>query len=411
MVKKLLVTCALVVCVSGCSKKNEYPPEVVTNFMNSCSAQPGANAELCGCILKKIQKDYSAKDFAAYEATLAMNAPDPVMTKKMAAYAVACAQSAQKIKSPTAPAQPPAPPKVKLECATGGKEVSDRCWSVKPNNTPSHPIVVSVAKNNHLMVGLVLELSRGVRKAYGLSSLVEDDLLGDDFRAFVASHLAQVPNVNEALQPAALTVLGKSQCNPGSQICDGCGPDESACIFGGARDKLEGATNPASFRNSAEGKRKLEMNAELRSMPGFLYVEDQWNSESDRINYTWATKGKRQDVAQGLLRAINAKFGNSLAKCKGAPCQKEPFIGAYIVSVAYLGIDSTSGCKFVYTSGDYDWSQCFGEQESLSPEECENYNRKGWEAESLRNTSGPQVFCAPGFTCPDDGLNFCRKLP
>ena len=75
---------------AGCTQKNDYPVEVTTNFMNACTAQAGASAGICGCILEKIQKKYSAKEFLAYEATMAMGAPDPEMTKQMGAYAVTC---------------------------------------------------------------------------------------------------------------------------------------------------------------------------------------------------------------------------------------------------------------------------------------------------------------------------------
>ena len=78
--------------MTGCNQKNDYPVEVTTNFMNSCTAQPGASAAVCGCILEKIQKKWTAKEFAAYEATMVMGAPDPGMTKQMGSFAVTCRQ-------------------------------------------------------------------------------------------------------------------------------------------------------------------------------------------------------------------------------------------------------------------------------------------------------------------------------
>ena len=78
--------------IAGCNQKNDYPVEVTTNFMNSCTAQPGANSASCGCILEKIQKKWTAQEFAAYEATLAMGAPDPGITKEMGSFVVTCRQ-------------------------------------------------------------------------------------------------------------------------------------------------------------------------------------------------------------------------------------------------------------------------------------------------------------------------------
>ena len=75
---------------TGCNQKNDYPVEITTNFMNSCTAQPGASSAVCGCILEKIQKKWTAKEFGGFEATMAMGAPDPEMDKQMGAYAVSC---------------------------------------------------------------------------------------------------------------------------------------------------------------------------------------------------------------------------------------------------------------------------------------------------------------------------------
>ena len=56
----------LVVAVAGCSKKNDYPAEVVTNFMNSCVSS-GGTTESCSCTLNKVQAKFTFAEFSALE--------------------------------------------------------------------------------------------------------------------------------------------------------------------------------------------------------------------------------------------------------------------------------------------------------------------------------------------------------
>ena len=50
----------------GCSKKNDYPAEVVTNFMNSCMSS-GGSADSCSCTLNKVQAKFTFAEFTALE--------------------------------------------------------------------------------------------------------------------------------------------------------------------------------------------------------------------------------------------------------------------------------------------------------------------------------------------------------
>jgi hypothetical protein len=47
----------------ACSKKNDYPAEAVTEFMNSCGVSSGGNTEFCSCAIDKIQKEFAYEAF------------------------------------------------------------------------------------------------------------------------------------------------------------------------------------------------------------------------------------------------------------------------------------------------------------------------------------------------------------
>lgn len=58
----LLLAFSTIIVVSGCGGKNEYPAAEVTNFMNGCLAN-GGNPKYCSCILDKVQRKYTFKEF------------------------------------------------------------------------------------------------------------------------------------------------------------------------------------------------------------------------------------------------------------------------------------------------------------------------------------------------------------
>ncbi len=49
---------------------NEYPREVVDNFMRSCTNQDGATETACRCILDRIRARYTIEEFARAERAL-----------------------------------------------------------------------------------------------------------------------------------------------------------------------------------------------------------------------------------------------------------------------------------------------------------------------------------------------------
>jgi hypothetical protein len=52
--------------LTSSSYKEEYPPEVVTNFMNACVAS-GSSSQACGCRLGKIQDKIPYADYVKAE--------------------------------------------------------------------------------------------------------------------------------------------------------------------------------------------------------------------------------------------------------------------------------------------------------------------------------------------------------
>ena len=55
---------------SGSSSDNGYPKEAETNFVNSCSSQPGATRDKCQCAYDKIKAKLSFDEFKAADTAL-----------------------------------------------------------------------------------------------------------------------------------------------------------------------------------------------------------------------------------------------------------------------------------------------------------------------------------------------------
>ena len=54
-----------------------YAPEMRSNFMNACVAQPGATEAKCECTLDEITSTVPAEDFVAYDQALRQDAATP----------------------------------------------------------------------------------------------------------------------------------------------------------------------------------------------------------------------------------------------------------------------------------------------------------------------------------------------
>lgn len=81
-----MIVVAASVILAGCGK-NEYPPVVTTNFINSC-LQSGGSAQGCSCAIEKIQKKWTYDDFAKIEAQANLGDADAV--KKIMEVAQSC---------------------------------------------------------------------------------------------------------------------------------------------------------------------------------------------------------------------------------------------------------------------------------------------------------------------------------
>ena len=66
--KKYYVFCLVGVCLFGCGK-NDYPAEVVMNFMNSCITS-GGGEEFCSCAIDKLQKEYTIDEYLKLESRI-----------------------------------------------------------------------------------------------------------------------------------------------------------------------------------------------------------------------------------------------------------------------------------------------------------------------------------------------------
>jgi hypothetical protein len=62
-----VVSAAVVIAFAACGEEGEYPQEVVDNFMEGCTSQPGATESYCRCSIDRIQKEVSFDEFRELE--------------------------------------------------------------------------------------------------------------------------------------------------------------------------------------------------------------------------------------------------------------------------------------------------------------------------------------------------------
>lgn len=67
MKKLIWVTMFVILIFTACSSKNEYPADVVQSWTNLCLTEPGSNAEMCSCLMDKVQKKYTYEEFKGLE--------------------------------------------------------------------------------------------------------------------------------------------------------------------------------------------------------------------------------------------------------------------------------------------------------------------------------------------------------
>jgi len=61
------VAAAALLAFGACGGDDAYPPEVVDNFMESCTSQVGASESYCRCAIEELQTSMSFDDFQAAE--------------------------------------------------------------------------------------------------------------------------------------------------------------------------------------------------------------------------------------------------------------------------------------------------------------------------------------------------------
>lgn len=57
--------------------ESEYPPEVIAEFLSSCTGGDAAMQQFCECSLEEIQQQYSFEEFVEIDANIAANQDPP----------------------------------------------------------------------------------------------------------------------------------------------------------------------------------------------------------------------------------------------------------------------------------------------------------------------------------------------
>jgi hypothetical protein len=67
--------CAVLLATACSRRGNDYPPEVVANFLRACRSR--ASEGSCRCSLEKIQQRYTADEYRALEGSVAATRQAP----------------------------------------------------------------------------------------------------------------------------------------------------------------------------------------------------------------------------------------------------------------------------------------------------------------------------------------------
>ena len=70
------VASAVLLVLGACGGDDGYPPEVVDNFMESCTTQVGASRSYCRCAIDRLQESMPYEDFQAAEAQINAGSED-----------------------------------------------------------------------------------------------------------------------------------------------------------------------------------------------------------------------------------------------------------------------------------------------------------------------------------------------
>ena len=71
----LAAGCALLLTTACRRRGNEYPPELVENFLRACGSRASEGA--CRCSLDKVRERYTADEYRALEARIAATRQAP----------------------------------------------------------------------------------------------------------------------------------------------------------------------------------------------------------------------------------------------------------------------------------------------------------------------------------------------
>jgi len=91
-IKAIAISLLVSIGLVGCAKKNEYPPEAVTTFMNACTSASGGDSKRCACVLDKLQAKFSFKEFAGFDMQMQSGTTDPQFAKAMGEVNAECSK-------------------------------------------------------------------------------------------------------------------------------------------------------------------------------------------------------------------------------------------------------------------------------------------------------------------------------
>jgi hypothetical protein len=80
---RIIYLLSVVIFMLSCENKNDYPPDIIQNFMNSCQKQSGGKQQTCACIIEQVQYKFTLEEFLRIDASMKEGGKIPEEMKRI----------------------------------------------------------------------------------------------------------------------------------------------------------------------------------------------------------------------------------------------------------------------------------------------------------------------------------------